>query len=205
MAPPPLRLVIFDMDDVLVRYDPDARRAGMGALAGLSAADVERLVWDSGIEDAGDMGALSSDGYLDEVSRVLGVPFGRHEWLKTRRMSMQLDLDAMMLARRVGERAKIALLTNNGYLMREHFDALVPELRAIFGEAMHVAAEFGTKKPDPDIYRRLAALHGASPNETLMIDDKPGHVAGARAAGLEGHVFTGTDGLARHLRALRLI
>ncbi len=205
MAPPPPRLVIFDMDDVLVRYDPDVRRAAMGALAGLSAGDVERLVWDSGIEDAGDMGALSSDGYLDAVSRALGMPFGRREWLETRRVAMRLDPDTAALARRVGERARLALLTNNGYLMREHFDALVPELRAIFGEAMHVAAEFGTKKPDPDIYRRLAALHGAAPHEAMMIDDKPGHVAGARGAGLEGHVFTGIDGLTQRLHALRLI
>ena len=203
MAPP--RLVIFDMDDVLVRYDPDVRRAAMGALAGLKAGDVERLVWDSGIEDAGDMGALSSDGYLEEVTRVLGVPFGRREWLETRRVSMRLEPDTAALARRVGTRARLALLTNNGYLMREHFDALVPELRAIFGEAMHVAAEFGTKKPDPDIYRRLAALHGAGPHEAMMIDDKPGHVAGARSAGLEGHVFTGIDGLTQRLHQLGLI
>lgn len=212
MAPPshirpasPLRLVIFDMDDVLVRYDPDLRRAAMGELAGLDAATVERLIWDSGIEDAGDMGALSSDLYLEEVSRALGTSFGRREWYETRRIAMRLDPDTAALARRVGERTPIALLTNNGYLMREHFDALVPELRAIFGEAMHVAAEFGTKKPDPDIYRRLAALHGAAPHEAMMIDDKPGHVAGARSAGLEGHVFTGLDGLARRLRELGLV
>lgn len=204
-TPPPPRLVIFDMDDVLVRYDPDMRRAGMGALAGIAAGEVERLVWDSGIEDAGDMGALSSDGYLEEVSRALGVPFGRREWLATRRMAMAPDPDVATLARRVGRRARIALLTNNGYLMKEHFDVLVPELRGIFGGAMHVAAEFGTKKPDPDIYRRLAALHGFGPQEAMMIDDKPGHVAGARAAGLEGHVFTGTDGLARRLEALGLV
>ncbi|QJP14392.1 HAD-IA family hydrolase [Starkeya sp. ORNL1] len=205
MAPPPPRLVIFDMDDVLVRYDPDVRRAAMGALAGLSAGDVERLIWDSGIEDAADMGALSSDGYLGAVSHALGVPFGRRQWLETRRVAMRLDPDTPALARRVGERARLALLTNNGYLMREHFDALVPELRAIFGAAMHVAAEFGTKKPDPDIYRRLAALHGAAPHEAMMIDDKPGHVAGARSAGLEGHVFTGLEGLRERLQALRLV
>lgn len=205
MAPAPPRLVIFDMDGVLIRYDVATRRAGMAALAGLSPDAVAHRVWESGIEEDGDTGALSSDGYLDAVGRALGVPFGRREWVATRRAAMKLDTAAAELARRAGERVRLVLLTNNGYLMKEHFDVLVPELRAIFGTAMHVAAEFGTKKPDPDIYRRLAALYGAAPHEAMMIDDKAGHVAGARDAGLEGHVFTGAEGLAAHLAALRLI
>lgn len=213
MASPPLtpdsgvlpRLVIFDMDDVLLRYDVDARRAAMGALAGLSAADVERLVWDSGIEDDSDIGRLSPDAYLAAIASALGVPFGRDEWRRTRALAMTLDPAAVALASAVRARVPVALLTNNGRIMQEHFDVLVPELRALFGPAMHVAAEFATKKPDPTIYKRVAALHGVAPAEAVMIDDKPANVAGARAAGLRAHRFEDARGLEAFLGGLALL
>lgn len=197
--------VIFDMDDVLVRYDPDVRRAAIGRLAGLSAAEVERRIWDSGIEDAADAGALTADQYLGAVARALGAPFGRDEWRRTRAVAMQADPAAIALAEAARPRARLALLTNNGLIMREHFDALVPELRALFGPAMHTAAEFRTKKPDPDVYRRLLAVHGVPPGEALMIDDKAANVDGARRAGLAGHHFTGATGLEAYFRAIGLI
>lgn len=202
---PPVRLVIFDMDDVLLRYDVEARRAAMGALAGLTAADVERLVWTSGIEDDSDIGRLTPDAYLAAIAAALGVPFGREEWLRTRALAMTLDPEAVYLADKVRETTRVALLTNNGRIMKEHFDALVPELRALFGPAMHVAADFATKKPDPSIYRSVAALHGVEPAQAVMIDDKPANVAGARAAGLRAHHFEGAEGLAAFLRELRLV
>ncbi|MCK0209125.1 HAD family phosphatase [Starkeya koreensis] len=204
MVPPP-RLVIFDMDDVLLRYDVEARRAAMGAPAGLSAADVERLVWDSGIEDASDMGALSPDAYLAAISAALGVPFGRAEWLRTRALAMTLDPPVLALAEAVRSRTPIALLTNNGRIMLEHFDVLVPELRTLFGPAMHAAGEFGTKKPDPAIYKEVALRHRVAPTEAVMIDDKPANVAGAREAGLRAHLFENAPGLEAFLRRLGLL
>lgn len=204
-SPPPVRLVIFDMDDVLLHYDVEARRAAMGALAGLSAGEVERRVWTSGIEDASDAGRLSADAYLDAVADALGAPFGRPEWLRTRALAMTLDPAAVALARRVAQKTPIALLTNNGFIMGEHFDALVPALREVFGPAMHVAAEFGTKKPDPVIYARLAARYGVDPAEAVMIDDKRVNVEGARAAGLTAHHFHAAEGLHGFLAGLALI
>lgn len=203
IAPP--RLVIFDMDDVLLRYDVEARRAAMGALAGLSAADVERLVWASGIEDASDLGRLAPDAYLAAISQALGVPFGRPEWLRTRALAMTLDRQVLALAREAGERVPIALLTNNGHIMKEHFDVLVPELRALFGPAMHVAAEFGDKKPAPAIYKGVASLYGVAPTEAAMIDDKPANIAGAIAAGLRGHRFQTAPELADFLRETHIL
>ena len=196
---PPPRLVIFDMDDVLLRYDVEARRAAMGAPAGLSAAEVEHRVWHSGIEDASDLGHLTPDAYLAAVAEALGVPFGRPEWLRTRALAMTLDPDMLALVPRVRARVPIALLTNNGHIMREHFDALVPELRALFGPAMHVACEFGAKKPTPSVYKGVAALYGVAPQEAVMIDDKPVNVAGAREAGLRAHCFTRAGDLAAFL------
>ncbi|MDQ0511691.1 HAD family hydrolase [Ancylobacter amanitiformis] len=202
---PDVRLVVFDMDDVLLRYDVEARRAAIGRLAGLPHDEIERRIWTSGIEDASDAGRLSADGYLDAVAAALGAPFGRREWHDTRRLAMTLDPAVVALAARVGARVPIALLTNNGFIMKEHFDALVPELRALFGPSMHVAAEFDTKKPDPAIYRRLAALHGVDPAAAVMIDDKATNVDGARAAGLRAHHFTHASRLETFLGGLGLL
>jgi len=203
-ASPP-RLVIFDMDDVLLRYDVEARRAAMGAPAGLSAADVERLVWHSGIESASDLGHLTPDAYLAAIAQALGVPFGRADWLRTRALAMTLDPEALALAAEVRARTPIALLTNNGHIMREHFDVLVPELRALFGPAMHVACEFGAKKPSPSVYKGVAARYGVAPGEAVMIDDKPANIAGAREAGLRAHLFTRAAELATFLRAHHMV
>ena len=200
-----IRLVIFDMDDVLLRYDVEARRAAIGALAGLTVADVERLIWTSGLEDAADAGRLTPEAYLDAIASALGVPFGREDWRRTRALAMTLDPAVLALAARVAERTPVALLTNNGFIMKEHFDVLVPELRTLFGLSMHVAAEFGTKKPDPAIYNGVAALHGVAPPQAVMIDDKSANVEGARAAGLQAHRFTGLAELELFLKGLSLI
>jgi HAD superfamily hydrolase (TIGR01509 family) len=206
MAPPsPIRLVIFDMDDVLLHYDVAARQSAIAAMAGLTVDEVARLIWDSGIEDASDAGRLSADAYLAACSQALGIPFGRADWFRTRALAMTLDPEAIALAQAVKDKAALALLTNNGFIMGEHFDALVPELRAVFGPAMHVAAEFGTKKPDPAIYARLAARYGVAPAEAAMIDDKPVNIEGARAAGLTGHSFRSAGELRSFLAALSLI
>lgn len=202
---PPVRLVVFDMDDVLLHYDVEARRDAIGKLAGRPASDIERLIWTSGLEDAADSGKLLPDAYLDAISTALGVPFGRDEWFRTRELAMTLDPAVLALVERVRARTPVALLTNNGFIMKEHFDALVPRLRALFGPAMHVAAEFGTKKPDPAIYKGVAALHGVDPSRAVMIDDKVANVEGARAAGLQAHWFRGAGELEVFLAELALI
>lgn len=199
------RLVIFDMDDVLLHYDVAARQRAIAELAGLGLDDVARLIWEDGIEDAADAGRLDADAYLAAISAALRVPFGRPEWTRTRGLAMTLFPESVALARRVAQRTPIALLTNNGHIMKEHFDLLVPGLREVFGPAMHVAAEFNTKKPDPAIYRRLAALYGAAPQEAVMIDDKQVNIDGARAAGLHAHRFTDAAGLEGFLAGLSLI
>ncbi len=175
----------------------------MGALAGLRAGDVERLVWDSGIEDAGEAGAPSDGHSTPSAARSARRSAAGIGWRRgASRCSSIRHRGAGTALLASGATASPPI---PGYLMREHFDALVPELRAIFGEAMAVAAEFGTKKPIRTSIAASPQTARRRPHEAMMIDDKPGHIAGARNAGLEGHVFTGIDGLTERLQALRLI
>ncbi len=43
---------------------------------------------------------------------------------------------------------RVAVLTNNGFLVRDQIDVLFPVLWPIFGDAIRVSAEFGARKPE---------------------------------------------------------
>ncbi|QLP96401.1 MAG: HAD-IA family hydrolase [Rhodoblastus sp.] len=53
----------------------------------------------------------------------------------------------------------------------------------------YASAQFGLRKPDPAIFAAACARIGVAPGRTLFVDDLAENVAGARAAGLRGHVF----------------
>ena len=49
-------LVIFDMDDVLCRYELGRRLRALGAIANKNPRDIRAAIWDSGFEDESDAG-----------------------------------------------------------------------------------------------------------------------------------------------------
>ncbi len=202
---PAIRFVIFDMDGVLDRYDLGARLERLAAATGKSAAAIHAAIWKSGFEDAADAGQFSAEEYLKGFAERVGAPVSRAAWVAARRAAMHPNRDVLELAKRLKRRAGIAVLTNNGFLVKDSFGEIFPELPPLFGERLHVAAEFGAKKPDPEVYRRLVARHEIEPGMAMMVDDKPENVEGAEAAGLAGYRFSGIDGLRRELRARGLL
>jgi putative hydrolase of the HAD superfamily len=200
-----IHFVIFDMDGVLDRYDLSVRLDRLAAATGKSADVIHAAIWKSGFEDAADAGEFSAEEYLKDFGERIGAPVSRAAWIAARRAAMHPNHDVLELAKRLKPRTGIAVLTNNGFLVKDAFDEIFPELPPLFGERLHVAAEFGAKKPDPEVYRRLVARHGIEPTSAMMIDDKPENVEGAEAAGLAGHRFIGIDGLRRECRARGLL
>lgn len=199
-----LRLVLFDMDDVLCRYDWRGRVMALSRLSGRSFAELEASIWNSGFEDASDTGQISADAYLAGFAARLGMPFSRARWLANRRAAMTPWPDMLALASEISRNAAVAVLTNNGHLTGQHIDTLFPELRPVFGERICVSASFDTQKPDPVIYRKTLAHLGFEPHETLFTDDKPENVAGAISAGLHGHIHAGSAALRTRLAQLGL-
>jgi putative hydrolase of the HAD superfamily len=54
---------------------------------------------------------------------------------------------------------------------------------------------YGKSKLDPAIFPEVAGRLGIAPGRALFIDDNPGNVERARAAGLRAHLYTGRAGL----------
>jgi glucose-1-phosphatase len=186
-------LVIFDMDDVLCHYQLGKRLRFLAELAGTTARDVRAAIWDSGFEDAADSGGYpDGEVYLQEFAKHLGYPITRAQWLEARRISMTPITPILELAAAIKRDANIAIYTNNGPLVKENFDILLPEAAVMFDQRF-CSYEFGTKKPDPESFARLVNFLGRKPEECWFIDDKKSNVQGARLAGLRGHHFRHAD------------
>ena len=182
-------VVIFDMDDVLCRYDLGQRLRALSRLSGQTPRDIRAAIWDSGFEDDADAGAyLDPDHYLAEFGLRISHVITRDEWVAARRAAMTPIPEMLDLARRIGQQARIAIYSNNGPLAKAELHHLFPEAAAIFSER-YFSFEFATKKPDPASFRRLVNHMPADPATCWFIDDKKSNVQGARMAGLLGHHF----------------
>lgn len=59
----------------------------------------------------------------------------------------------------------------------------VPDACAALFDVLVLGPVLGVRKPDPEVFRRTAGLLGLDPAECVVVDDLPGNVRGARAAG----------------------
>ena len=182
-----ISLVLLDLNGVLYQYDRAVRIAALSGVSGLAEAAIKAAVWDSGFEDSGDAGALDAASYLHGFGAVIGHDLSEAEWLGALQAAIAPIPAALGLLPRIPPDVACAVLTNNNLLVQKHFSTLYPEVAERVGSRSYVSAEFGARKPDPEVYRRCLARLGVEPVAALFIDDNEANVAGAIAAGLAGH------------------
>jgi putative hydrolase of the HAD superfamily len=200
-----IKLVLFDMDNVLCGYDRGKRVACLAELAGSTSDAVYKAIWDSGFELLGDSGALDAADYLRGFGERIGYPLSLDEWVEARRRSMQADRAMLEIAARLRKTVDIAVLTNNTTLVADHIDTLLPELRPLFGAHIYTSAQFKTAKPDPRCYRLCLSELQVAPATVLFIDDLAQNVAGAKEAGLLAHHHTTPEALRQALMKYGLL
>ena len=193
-------LVLFDLDEVLVGYDHAARVAHLARATGTTPDAAHHALFTSGFERDADRGLFDGPQTLVEFSRRLGAEVTLEDWIAARRAAMQPRPEVQAIARATARHAQVAILTNNGLLLREHLHAMHPPLFPLFAGRVFCSAQFRLSKPDPAIYRACLAELGIAPADALFIDDKAENAKGARKAGLRAPHFTGVDGLRAALR-----
>lgn len=190
MITPLISLIAFDLDGVLYDFLPAKRLAYLSNLTGRDPAWIQSTIWDSDFEPAAECGAYTTgDDYLNAFNQRLGFKLSRDQWITARRLAMIPRPDMLALLKTLQPHLQLAVLTNNGVLMRETLPSLVPELWELIGEHIHVTADFRARKPDPTVFVRLAKLYDCEPTTILFIDDNAENVAGARSAGLQAIQF----------------
>ena len=188
-----MRHVVFDIGQVLVRWDPalaflpdlGTRAAAEAFLVRTGFADLN-LRADGGetfaalaaeVADAGDRAIFLR--YVDRYALTVPEPI-EGTWALMERL-----------------RAKghaIHAITNWSAETWPVGVAAHPRLATAFGVTV-VSGRERLLKPDPRIFALLCARAGCAPGDCLFIDDSPKNVAGAMAAGMDAVLFTGPAAL----------
>ena len=197
--------VIFDMDGVLCRYHFDKRLARLSEVTGADAEHIDDVIWQQGFDEEGDAGRYTAEEYHRLFCERIGAYLSKDQWLDARAIAIEADHEVLDMARRVKRNATLALLTNNGPLLKESIHRVFPEVVEIFGERAHFSCEFQVCKPDPRVFLRLGVGLQVDPTESLFIDDNASYIEGAQKAGLLTHHFRSASRLREALESYDLL
>lgn len=197
--------VLFDLDHTLVHYDHAVRVRTLAERCGIDPERVLGALTLSGLERDSDLGLFDAQGHARELSRRLGVPLSLDDCLAARAAAMSPIEGSVALAHAVARNARVAILTNNGLMVRDHLHVLCPALSPLFDGRVFCSAEFGVGKPDPAVFLRSAERLGLSPAEILFIDDKAGNAIAARRVGMDALHYGGPQALRVSLRERGLL
>ena len=198
-------LVLFDLDDVLVDYSREVRCRTLGERIDRSADAVHAVLFASGLEAEADHGRIDTAGVARALSTVLETSVTIADCVAARAAAMTPRPAVLALVDALAGRCGRAILTNNGRLVRDHFDALCPAFAPHFAGRVRCSGEFGGCKPDPVVYLRCAEALAVDPARVLFVDDREENVDGARRAGMMGHPYRSPASLHAALAALGLL
>lgn len=200
---PNLRAVIFDWGGVVLPLTPFERALEWDERLGLERGTLGRVLWGEKWRQL-EVGAITGEEYDAHVARSLDLPDREAVKQFYEEFYADADLNPRVLAAipSLRDRYQVALLTNafpghaesvrerHGFDPRELFDVYVN------------SAEVKLAKPDPAIYELILDRLGVAPSEAIFLDDAVRNIDAARALGMHGIVFAGTDAALADLEAL---
>ena len=203
MSAPRPEAVVFDIGEVLLKWDPEgfydrqigaeARQALFGAvdLHGMNA----RIDLGAPLHETVEATARANPAHGDPIR------WWAERWLEM--ASPDIPASARLLRALRAGGVPVFALSNFG---RETFE-IARDAYPVLSEfdMTFVSAHLGMVKPDAAIYAHLETETGVAPDRLLFTDDRAENIAAARARGWQTHLFEGPAGLARRLADIGLI
>lgn len=192
-----VQAVVFDIGNVLIRWDPLVhydRIIGEAARRALFAAvDLEGM--NLSVDRGEDLHAAVEALATRHPDHARDIRRWRDEWLDF--VQGPIDGSVALLHRLRAARVPVFALTNFGHAPLAMAEAAYPFLRDF--DARFVSAELRLLKPDPSIYAAVEDATSLPPGSLFFTDDRPDNVAAAAARGWQVHLFQGPDALVADL------
>ncbi len=198
MTPP--TFLYFDLGQVLLKFDTAVMCQQMGAVAGVDPAEVFRVVLCSPLQREYELGRLTTREFYEDFCRRTGTRPDFQALLRAASDIFELNADIVPVVTELrGAGHRLGILSNTCEAHWEHCLGRFGILSELF-EVYALSYLLKAAKPEAAIFLAAAELAGVRPEEVFFTDDIPGHVEGARAAGLDAVQYTSTPELVEELR-----
>ena len=195
----PVRVFLFDLGNVLVRFDHRAAAQKITAGTGASAEALFQLFFESPLVVDHDEGRISTRKFYEEVSRRLGLSIGFEQFLTVWNDIFTEDKPMIGLLRKVLQDYPAYLISNTNRPHFEYLRALCPVLQEMTGWIL--SYEVGTLKPNPMIYHRVLEMAKVPAGEIFYIDDREDLIEAGHRMGFQTHRFSGIERLVEDLKS----
>ncbi|MGQ9575706.1 MAG: HAD family hydrolase [Thermoguttaceae bacterium] len=196
----PLRFFYFDLGQVLLRFDVGVMCQQMASVAGIDPAEVFRAVFDTPLQRDYELGRLTTRQFYEEFCRQTATRPDFQALLLAASDIFELNTTILPVVTHLAHAGyRLGVLSNTCQGHWEHCLRRFAILQELF-EVHALSYRLGAAKPDRAVFHAAAQMAGAEPQEIFFTDDIAGHVAGARAAGLDAVQYTSTAELAAAIR-----
>ena len=182
---------VLDLGNVLVEIDFRRAFAVWAGAAGVSVdALSERFSFDEAY-CAHERGEIDEAKYFSMLRANLGIDISNDSFLAGWNAIFGGALPgAERVLRELSARMPLYVFSNTNPAHVAHF---APRYRALLSPVTKVvtSCDIGRRKPEPEAFRRMAAITGLPPARLAFFDDLEENVAGARAAGLQARRVSG--------------
>jgi glucose-1-phosphatase len=189
-------LYLFDFDKTLYAYNFLHRLPALARATGASQYDLASTWWAGGYETRAENGEWPTAAeYLDAFAEVTQRRLTLEQWQDARASAMTRIDGSVAALRRAATLGTVSLLSNNPSIFAASLTRLAPEVAEILGPNTLISCELGVRKPNALAYERALERYGATPENTFFVDDNAANIAGARAYGITGHLFSTPEAL----------
>ncbi len=147
---------------------------------------------------ASDYGFLSRADYYAAVAALGNTSVEVVKEIDSKQFSRNEELVAYAVSLKPAY--KLGLLSNIGQGVMDRL--FTPKEQTGIFDAFILSSNIGVTKPSVQAFEAVVAALGTTADETIMIDDVPENVDGARLAGMHGLLFTSNQQLQHDLTEL---
>lgn len=196
--------IVFDFGNVVGFFDHRRTTQRLLAHSELAADTLHGQLFGGALEDDYESGRLTTPEFLARVREVCRLCCPPETVAAAWADIFWPNEEVAALLPLLKPRYRLLLGSNTNDLHARHFLRQFADTLRHFDHVV-LSHQVGARKPKPAFFHHCQRLAGCPAEACLFIDDLPANVAGARACGWDGIVYSNGDALRQELQARGLL